>query len=186
MDRLRPNKWLIVSYATAPPSDHRDLKIDSGKLYRGSRMPKRKQNMTDTELKEWLETQYDLNDNGCWVWRHSTSGGYGHVKWKGTYHYVHRVYWLLSGRTIPEGLGLLHGHGCSKACYNPAHLHPGDQSENTLDKHRDGTMPCKLTKEQVLEIRARTDKSKRGLAKEYGVSYRQIWAIKTGKSWGWL
>ena len=187
MDRLRPNKWLIVSYATAPPSDHRDLKIDLGKLYRDSRMPCRKHNMSDAELKGWLETQYDVNENGCWVWRHSKRQGYGLVGWQGSIQGVHRVYWLVSGRTIPEGLDMLHGHGCSKACYNPAHLHPGDHRENMLDRHRDGTMTfAKLTKEQVLEIRARTDKNQTELAEEYGVSQQQISDIKAGKNWSWL
>jgi hypothetical protein len=143
--------------------------------------------MTDAEMKEWLETQYDVNENGCWVWRHSKSGGYGNVMWKGSCQRVSRTYWLVSGRTIPEGLGLLHGQSCSKACYNPEHLHPGDQRENMLDTHRDGTMKAaKLTPKQVLEIRARTDKNQRELAAEYGISFQTISEIVTRKIWSWL
>ena len=144
-------------------------------------------NMTDAEMKEWLETQYDVNENGCWVWRRGKSGGYAFTGYKGGVLLVHRLYWLLSGRTIPEGLGLLHGKDCSKACYNPGHLHPGNQTENGLDRHRDGTMAhAKLTPEQVLEIRSRTDKSYRGLAAEYGVNTGTISNIITRKRWSWI
>ena len=143
--------------------------------------------MTDSEMKEWLETQYDMNENGCWVWRNSKCRGYGHTGWKGEIKTIHRLYWILSGRTIPNGLDILHGYGCSKACYNPEHLHPGTHSENMLDMHRDGTMSwVKLTEEQVLEIRARSDKSQRGLAEEYGVCQQTISEIITRKIWSWL
>ena len=149
-------------------------------------MKYRKRNMPDAEMKEWLETQYDVNENGCWVWRGRTNGGYGRVFWNNEEQMIHRVYWLLSGRTIPDNLGLLHGKDCSKACYNPDHLHPGDQHENNLDKHRDGTMPCKLTLEQVLEIRERADKSQRKLAEEFGVSVGAISSVLLRRTWDWL
>ena len=152
-------------------------------LYRVSRMPYRKRNMADAEMKGWMETQYDVNENGCWVWRRQHSSGYGHITWKGVEQRVHRVYWLLSGRTIPEGLGLLHGKDCCKACFNPEHLHPGDQSENNLDRHRDGTMPCKLTPEQVLEIRARANETNKTLAQEYGVAVTTISGIINHRRW---
>jgi hypothetical protein len=143
--------------------------------------------MTDAEMKEWLETQYDVNENGCWVWRGGKSGGYGIIKYRGNNKGVHHLYWLLSGRTIPEDLMLLHGHNCSKACYNPEHLHSGDDRENGLDRHRDGTMThAKLTQEQVLEIRARTDKTIVELAKEYGISHTQVSRIITRKRWSWI
>lgn len=151
-------------------------------------MTYRKRNMTDAEMKEWLETQYDANENGCWVWRGMKEwAGYGSIKYHGKFKKVHRLYWLLLGRTIPEGLDILHGHGCSKACYNPEHLHTGTHSENMLDRHRDGTMTSAiLTPEQVLEIRARTDKNQKDLAEEYDVSRATICLIMSGKNWGWL
>jgi len=141
--------------------------------------------MTDAEMKEWLETQYDVNENGCWVWRgNKLNSGYGRVAWKNKKKRVHRLYWLLSGRTIPEGLDMLHGHKCSKACYNPEHIRPGTCSENALDKHRDGTcVQAKLTKEQVLEIRARTDKNQKELGEEYDVNPTAIRKILSRKTW---
>jgi hypothetical protein len=143
--------------------------------------------MTDAEMKAWLETQYDLNENGCWIWKGiKNSGGYGQVRLKGKNMGVHCLYWLLSGREIPDKFEMRHGFKCSRACYNPEHLTPGTRSENTLDKHRDGTMPCKLTPSQILEIRARTDKNNTELAEEYGVVRHTISQINLRKVWKWL
>lgn len=147
-------------------------------------MSHRKYNMTDEELKRWLETQYDLNANGCWVWKGFKPTGYGQTYFKGRMIFIHRLYWILSGHDIPEGLKIRHGLGCSKACYNPEHLTPGTLSENSLDRHRDGTMNfAKLTANQVLEIRTITNKTHSELAKEYGVNRTTISAIIHRKTW---
>lgn len=147
----------------------------------------RRHRMTDAEMKAWLETQYDLNENGCWVWKqYKNHEGYGQVSWKNNVITVHRLYWILCGGYIPEGLVMCHGEGCSKACFNINHLRPDTDFENSLDKHRDGTMPHKLTTTQVLEIRERTDKKYIELAKEYGISRTTISEIKSGKGWKWL
>ena len=154
---------------------------------------RRKKGMTDDEMKEWLETQYDLNDNGCWVWKGcKTKDGYGKVKWKGIVQNTHRFYWLLSGRTIPDGLEICHGPCHNKACFNPEHLRPGTRAENQADRVRDGTNigakkgekhhGAKLTSEQVLAIRA-SEKSQRELSEEYGVAFQTISAIIFKKTW---
>ena len=142
--------------------------------------------MTNDEMKEWMETQYDVDDNGCWIWKGVIVRGYGFVGWHRKDVRVHRLYWLLSGNTIPDGYDMCHGPGCSTACFNPEHLVPGTKQKNSLDKHRDGTMITKLTKEQVLEIRARTDRSMRELGREYGVNHRTIGDIIHRKIWAWL
>lgn len=148
----------------------------------------RKRNMTDVELKEWMDTQYDINENGCWIWKgHKNTRRYAEIQYKKKSVKVHRLYWCLSGRTIPEGLHMLHGHGCSTACYNPEHLTPGTPVENALDRHRDGTMrQAKLTREQVLEMRAEVNKSTKELAEKYNVSISQIKRIISGERWTWL
>tara|TARA_R110000868_G_scaffold8934_1_gene45335 strand:- start:268 stop:720 length:453 start_codon:yes stop_codon:yes gene_type:complete len=146
--------------------------------------------MTDAEMVAWLETQYDLNENGCWVWKRiKTSDGYGKVKWKGTMKIVHRVYWLLSGRTISEGLEMCHGPCHNRACFNPEHLRPGTRTENEADRVRDGTdargeknVNAKLTAKQVLAIRA-SEKSQKELAEEYGVHNATISRIILRKDW---
>jgi len=151
--------------------------------------------MTNAEMKEWLETQYDLNENGCWVWKNGKCKiGYGKVCWRGTLKLVHRVYWLLSGRNIPESFEMCHGLGCSKACYNPEHLKPKTSAENAGDRIRDGTdargekcPTAKLTNEQVLVIRKNlTNKTGRELAKEFGVSDNTISSIMLKKTWKYI
>jgi hypothetical protein len=148
----------------------------------------RPKNLTDTELKAWLETQYDLNENGCWVWKQAKNPiGYGIVSWKRKTMLIHRLYWLLFGRTIPDGLELCHGQGCSKACYNPNHLRTDTRETNMIDKHRDGTMKCSLTPEQVLEIRSKPLGMKHeDISKEYGVCRETISMIRRGATWKWL
>lgn len=152
----------------------------------------RKRGMTDVEMKEWLETQYDLNDNGCWVWKWGKDkDGYGNVWRERTMKRVHRLYWLLLGRTIPEGLQMCHGHGCSKACFNPEHLKPGTNAENQADRIRDGTdsrgekcYKAKLTEAQVLAIRENVEnKTYRKLGEEYGVDNTLISLIINRKCW---
>jgi len=151
----------------------------------------RKRNMTDSEIKEWLETQYELVDD-CWIWRNGKyKNGYGQVGWSATTRIVHRLYWLLSGRTIPEGLLLRHGPCHNPACFNPDHLILGTHSENMADKIRDGTNigpqgeksgSAKLTEEQVKAIRVST-KSQKAFAEEYGVCHPVISKIINRKSW---
>ena len=134
----------------------------------------------------WLQDQYIINEKGCWVWIHSTdTGGYGRVGWHEKLMLVHRLYWLLSGRTIPAGLGMCHGIGCSKACYNPEHLRPDTRSANRLDQHADGTMPAKLTADQVRAIRL-DKRTQQAIGDAYKVSRETIKDIKSGRSWTWL
>ena len=45
---------------------------------------------------------------------------------------------------------------------------------------------CKLTEQQVREIRARSEENQRILGEEFGVSRHTITFILTGKSWSWL
>lgn len=151
-------------------------------------MEYRSRNMTDSELKTWIETQYDLNENGCWIWKgNKHNRGYGVIQYKKKPQKVHRLYWLLSGRTIPDGLHILHGHNCSTSCFNPEHLTSGTPVQNALDRHRDNTMTqAKLTQEQVLNIRATVNKNQKELAEKYNISRRQISRILSGERWKWL
>ena len=122
---------------------------------------------------------------GCWLWtRCKTSQGYGNVWYNGKMEKTHKVAYLLSGKTIPEGHELAHSGLCvgKKHCCNPDHLTPKTRSDNCKDKWRDGTMVYKITDSQVLEIRTRVDKNQSELAKEYGVSFQLISAIRKNKN----
>lgn len=151
-------------------------------------MPNRPRSIqTDAEMKAWLETQYDLNENGCWIWKGAKNkAGHGMLTWNKTCTQVHRLYWLLSGRTIPNGLNICHGQGCSKSCFNVNHLRADTASNNMLDKHRDGTMNCKLRPQQILEIREATGQTLTEIASDYCVSLSTIWKIRHHTKWTWV
>lgn len=150
-------------------------------------MPQRPHGMTDEQMKAWLETQYDL-DGSCWCWKGSRAYGYGNVRWKGKFKCVHRLYWLLSGRTIPDGMCLCHAPVIchNRVCFNPEHLRVDTRSANQLDRHADGTMThAKLTEEQVKAIRLDT-RTQEAIAADYGVARKTISNIKRGKRWSWV
>lgn len=152
-------------------------------------MPRGRPALNDAQLKNHIENSKVIDASGCWLWTHALSSkGYGRVRWNKqstSMTDVHRVYWLLCGKTIPEGNILCHGPLCvgKKHCFNPDHLTPGTPTKNQLDRHRDGTMMCKLTPEQILEIRASTNTTCRELGKKYNVSFGQIARIIKKKSW---
>jgi len=128
----------------------------------------------------------------CWLWTgYCNTFGHGVIGMNNKLPFVHRLSWIFAGNTIPDGHVVR--HKCrSKNCLNPAHLEIGTQAENMADMIRDGTSNkgiknpnCKLTEEQVHEIRASTETNTL-LAKKYNVSQPTISNIRAGKSWSWL
>jgi uncharacterized NAD-dependent epimerase/dehydratase family protein len=134
----------------------------------------------------------------CWLWTGALNlGGYGQFRINGKQPVAHRVSWLLSGNTIPEGFILCHAPHeiCgNRHCVNPAHLRVGTHADNEHDKIADATIARgikintnKLTEEQVRAIRANPEnKTKTELAREYEVSRTLIYYIISRKSWAWL
>lgn len=127
----------------------------------------------------------------CWLWTASCCKGHGYFRLNEKMQYAHRVSWFIAGNVIPEGHIIR--HKCRAAnCVNPAHLETGTYAQNNADKIRDGTSTrgtksntCKLTEAQVLEIFA-SDKTQCAIAEEYGISRKNVYDIKQGRSWGWL
>ena len=86
--------------------------------------------------KFWTFVDKSAGPNKCWPWTRPVHNGYGHFKFRldgATEHNfgAHRLAYLLSGRTIPDGLVL--DHLCRvRHCCNPDHLEPVTNAENVL------------------------------------------------------
>lgn len=97
--------------------------------------PYRKQNMSDDEMKIWLENETDHvlgpHQTPCWIWRKVLSSrGYGSIMWKGKRWATHRLAYVLWKGPIPKGKVVRHLLDCAKACCNPQHLEIGTQKQN--------------------------------------------------------
>lgn len=134
--------------------------------------------------------------NGCWLWeRLKTNKGYGCITFKRKSWTTHRLAYTLAKGAIPKGMCVC--HTCDiRHCCNPSHLWLGTLKENAQDRERKGRgvhnnlhpLPgiqngrCKLTEQQVLEIRA-SKEFKKALARKFGVSDWEIGAIKKREVW---
>ena len=129
------------------------------------------------------------NGTRCWEWTIGCdTSGYGQISINGKMLLVHRVSYELAYNGIPTGLHILH-YCDNRKCANPTHLWAGTNKDNVDDMNRKGrhanfrgesNPSCKLTDEQVSEIRRRYKPFGLGvdnissLSKEFGVSRRQI------------
>jgi hypothetical protein len=106
---------------------------------------------------------------------------------------AHRFIWKQCFGEIPEGMFVCHKCDNPK-CINPEHLFLGTQKDNMKDMAKKGRSmwgekhrSAKLKKEQVIEIKNKLKNYKYGLvhkiAKEYGISDREISSIKNNKKW---
>ena len=94
------------------------------------------------------------SSNGCWEWTACCNNmGYGKFAIHPGWRLAHRVaFELHHKRPIINGLHLLHSCDNPK-CVNPSHLSEGTNQDNINDKLAKGRQPCKLTSEEVNEIR---------------------------------
>ena len=134
---------------------------------------------------------------GCWVWAaYKTRRGYGRLSLNGVIWNAHRLSWTLHNGPIPDGLYVLH-HCDNPSCVRPDHLFLGTQFDNMADMTRKGRAPDRrgslhgmaiLTDDNVLSIRnrfseARSLKTIRDTADDYGVSYGAISKIVYRTNW---
>lgn len=132
--------------------------------------------------------------DGCWSWiggRHKISG-YGAFTVLQNHFMPHRFSWILHRGPIPEKYWVL--HKCdNRLCVNPDHLFIGDLRMNVADmmtKQRQAkgerTGNCKLTEEQVKEIRSLHVPRKMGvrpLSRKFNCSPSVIHQIVKYKTW---
>ncbi len=121
--------------------------------------------------------------NECWLWLGSVNKrtGYGKKQFNGRSELAHR--WVYESLLGPIAKDMVINHLCSnRQCVNPHHLEVVTQADNC--RHGAG---AKLTKAQVIEIKAaKNDKSwgdGKKLAAKYGVSGALIFDIWNGRAW---
>jgi len=140
----------------------------------------------NTEADFWAKVDKTSDPKGCWLWTgFIKSDGYGVIRWHNKKRTAHTLSYNLTGHTIPDGLVLAHSEHCigKRHCCNPNHLTPKTHHENAIDMHRDGTMICKLTEEQILDIRTRVGQTQKEIAEEFGVDHTTIYKIIHRKRW---
>lgn len=141
-------------------------------------------------------------NTGCWLWIGSLNNqGYGMFRARSQeiecMQKAHRISYLLYKGPIPKNDSTYHGwcvcHKCdNRWCVNPDHLFLGTHQDNMDDKEKKGRGHVnpkgiahhknKLTEAQVLSIRV-DKRSPLVIGKEYGISRRTVWAIRTKKNW---
>lgn len=144
--------------------------------------------MTTPEIRFWNKV---TKSSACWTWTGSLGGSrYGVFKLNGKLIKAHRASWVFSGKTIPDGMKVL--HRCDNpVCVNPDHLFIGTQRDNILDmenkgrgRHPSGAnhSKAKLSEESVEFIR-NSKIPMADLARQFGVARQSVFKIKRNINW---
>lgn len=124
---------------------------------------------------------------GCVFWAGSKGDhGYGFIGFGGKSWLTHRLAWYAHRGPIPKGHHVC--HSCdNRGCIAIEHLFLGTPQENVTDMLRKGRgrWKSKLDEEQVADIKRRLTHCEpvSGIAKQYGVTYATVLAIKAGRNW---
>lgn len=155
----------------------------------------------------WSKVDQSGGADACWPWIGSLgTEGYGQVRINKRLVRTHRVAYELTNGPLDANLSVC--HRCDNPpCCNPSHLFSGTQADNMADCSAKGRVPSgansslsrnkkrakgednglsKLTEHQVREIRllcATSGKSKRSIARRFGVTDVLIGQIVRGKIW---
>lgn len=133
-----------------------------------------------SECWEWLGY---VNHGGYPTWRPEGLGGKRKIVTRIAYEHHYGV--------NPGDLCVL--HKCdNRRCLNPEHLFLGTRGDNAKDRTSKGRdsrgvdrWNCKLTPEQVVEIRKSNEKAS-VFVKRYGISYANVGMIRKRQSWRYL
>lgn len=162
----------------------------------------------DEKLMKRIWSHIDKTES-CWISKYESRdvGGHSRIRINNKMCQFHRImlFWSNQSKTIEfaDYKNFYACHNCRNPhCVNPQHLYWGTPDSNSKDKIRDGTTnngeksnTCKLTNQQVLDIRAKysTKKSSHSkdityesLAQEYNIGKSAIERIISRKSWSHL
>ena len=162
----------------------------AGKRYRFNCGDAKMSRRPNTEEHFWGKVK---KTRACWIWTASTfPNGYGQIRMDGKHYGTHRLAWILTNGSIPDGLFVC--HKCdNKLCVNPKHLFLGTMMDNYADMKQKGRQArgdrnanAKLTDHKIREMR-RIYKSGgislRSLATQFGVTFSPTQRIIRGEAW---
>lgn len=136
--------------------------------------------------------------DGCWEWTgYKNNTGYGSFMVEGgAVRLAHRVSYEMHRGAIPKTGN--HRDTCvlhrcdNRRCVNPDHLFIGTDADNAADKVAKGRVKrlfgsangrTKLTKSDVIAIRAAKGATQREIGESFGISHTHVRNILTGKHW---
>lgn len=132
------------------------------------------------------------NEDECWEWQGSKNHqGYGTISLENKHHGAHRMSYIIFNGLIPYNEIIR--HTCDNpSCVNPAHLLLGSKQDNSLDSVKAATQRSVILNEEAVKVikwllkyRPKYGLSAK-LARLHNVTQQNIYAIKQGRSWGWV
>ena len=138
--------------------------------------------MTQDEISKHVNKFERVPMSGCWLWTASVDKhGYG-MLWNGkTMDRAHRMFFASATGQDVTGKNVL--HDCDNpSCVNPDHLHIGTQKQNLKERTIRGRSGKKIDQQTADAIRSSVG-TQRAIAKQFGVSQKQVWMIKKGFIW---
>lgn len=130
-------------------------------------------------------------NNECWEWQRSTTGGYGNIRYHGKTVGTHRLMMhIVNGFDLSDKRLVL--HICNnRSCINPKHLYIGTHSDNNRDTVRSGKNPmsgrfgtkhpsCKYSIEQIQSVfeMIRQGLSHREIANQVGMTISYVSSLR--------
>jgi len=182
----------------------KDGTIDRSKL--NQRLEKERKQRKKAKEKIWTEAQWKAAEDKLWnnkdytrrhptrshngvyclEWIRGKTNGYPQINIHGQKFLGHRLACII-GNNYTDCPGLDAAHECGfSLCVERIHVRFKTVPQNAKDKHKHGTMPTKLTTDQVIAIRKQYKKggiTQKMLGQKYNVSQNTISEIIRRKIW---
>lgn len=140
----------------------------------------------------WARVDKTTTPDGCWVWTGCCDRrGYGYTGMRYEARAAHRIAYILTYGSIPDGLFVL--HACDNPpCCRPEHLHLGTDADNRREASERGRLrrgethpAARLTEDAVRAIRrSYADGAAYGdLARAFGVSAGAVLDVVRRRRW---